>query len=517
MNIVWFKRDLRVVDNAALAKAVATSGPVLPLYIVGPGLWAQPDVSARQWAFAAESLQELQQTLAALGQPLCVIIGDATEILAEIHHTNGIAALWSHEETGNGWTYARDRKAAAWARDAGILWHESRQTGVVRRIKSRDGWARAWDRDMAAPIMPAPAALQPLSGEWPMHIPTAAEIGLPDDPCPHRQTGGRSAALATLDSFLLRRGRDYRYQMSSPLTAFDASSRLSPHIAWGTLSLREIAQATWARLRDLKADAPPAAAAEASRWRASMVSFSGRQHWHCHFMQKLEDEPRLEFENLHRGYDGLRPADADPALLQAWCDGRTGYPFVDACMRALNQHGWINFRMRAMLMSFASYQLWLPWRETGLHLARQFVDYEPGIHWPQVQMQSGTTGINTMRVYNPVKQGYDQDPAGRFVRAFVPELAMVPDAFLHEPWRWDGVTGAAYPPPVVDHVTAARAAREALSGVRKSAAHCGVAAAIVQKHGSRKAGVRASGQNSDGRAKRAPKTPATRAQLVMDF
>lgn len=167
--------------------------------------------------------------------------------------------------------------------------------------------------------------------------------------------------------------------MSSPLTAFDASSRQTRNIAWGTLSLREIAQAPWARLRDFKVDARLLAAAEATRLRASMVSFSGRQHWHCHFMQKLEDEQHLEFENLHRGYDVLRPAHADPALLQAWRDGRTGFPLIDACMRALNQQGWISFRMRAMLMSFASYQLLLPWCETGLHLARQFVDYEPGI------------------------------------------------------------------------------------------------------------------------------------------
>ena len=213
LNIVWFKRDLRIADNAALAlaaQAAATSGPVLPLYIVEPGLWAQPDVSARQWSFAAECLRELQQALAGLGQPLCVMAGDATDILAEIHRANGIAALWSHEETGNGWTYARERKVAAWARDAGIPWHERRQTGVVRRIKSRDGWARAWDRDMAAPIIPAPAARKPLSGGWPMHIPTAAEIGLPDDPCPHRQSRGRTAAMATLHSFLLRRGATYR-------------------------------------------------------------------------------------------------------------------------------------------------------------------------------------------------------------------------------------------------------------------------------------------------------------------
>jgi len=515
LNIVWFKRDLRIADHAALAMAAA-AGPVLPLYIVEPDLWAQPDVSARQWSFAAECLRELQQSLMKLGQPLCIMIGDATKILADINSKHGITALWSHEETGNGWTYARDLKIAAWARDAGIPWHEYRQTGVIRRIKSRNGWAKAWDHDMAQPITAAPSRLAPLSGDWPTHIPTAAVLGLADDPCPHRQKGGRSAALATLDSFLTARGRSYRYQMSSPVTAFDSSSRLSPHIAWGTVSMREIAQATWGRMRELKAIDTPAAMAETQRWRASMVSFTGRQHWHCHFMQKLEDEPRLEFENLHRGYDGLRPAYADPVALQAWCDGRTGYPFVDACMRALHKHGWINFRMRAMLMSFASYQLWLPWRETGLHLARQFVDYEPGIHWSQVQMQSGTTGINTMRVYNPVKQGYDQDPTGIFVRAFVPEIADVPDAFIHEPWRWDGEKSAAYPPPIVDHIVAARTAREALSSVRKSSGHRVAAQAIAQKHGSRKTGIPVSGQTK-GRSKRPQKQDAGSRQLALDF
>ena len=419
--------------------------------------------------------------------------------------------MWSHEETGNSWTFARDRSVAAWARSADIKWHELRQTGVVRRLKSRDGWAKAWDRDMAQPVAPVPTALTGPKVDWPTYIPAATDFGLADDPCPHRQPGGRTHAVATLNGFLTRRGRDYRYQMSSPVTAFDASSRLSPHIAWGTLSMREIAQETWLRLRGLQAETP-----DAKRWRGSMISFSGRQHWHCHFMQKLEDAPRLEFENLHPAYDGLRPDVADPALLRAYCAGATGYPFVDACMRALRDHGWINFRMRAMLMSFASYHLWLPWRDSGLHLARQFVDYEPGIHWPQVQMQSGTTGINTMRVYNPVKQGYDQDPSGVFVRRFLPELSQVPDVFIHEPWRWEGAARLAYPSPIMDYIAAARAAREALYAVRKRAEHGPIADSIAHKHGSRKAGLPMTGQGQrrSGKGRRSTESDA---QLKMEF
>jgi deoxyribodipyrimidine photo-lyase len=507
LNIVWFKRDLRWVDHKPLSLAVQ-AGPVLPLYIAEPGLWAQSDASARQWDFAAESLTALQTALAALGQPLCVMKGDAISILQDIHERCGIAALWSHEETGNGWTYARDIAVAAWTKSTGVPWHEARQFGVVRRLKSRNGWAKAWDRDMAQPITPSPAALTPLIGDWPTHIPSSDELGLAPDPCPHRQTGGRDAALETLDSFLYQRGKDYRFQMSSPRTAFDASSRLSPHLTWGTISMREVAQASWARMRELKADAAPAA----KSWRASMISFSGRQHWHCHFMQKLEDEPRIEFENLHRAYDGVRPVTADAARLEAWSNGTTGYPLIDACMRALNAHGWINFRMRAMLMSFASYHLWLPWRISGLHLARKFVDYEAGIHWSQVQMQSGTTGINTMRIYNPVKQGYDHDPAGVFVRAHVPELAGVPDAFIHEPWRWSEATTLAYPSPIIENAAAAKAARDTLYAIRKSSDHKVAARKIVNKHGSRKAGMPKADQKRSAKPK-----PVSGSQYVMDF
>ncbi len=493
LNIVWFKRDLRTTDHAALS-AAAEHGPVLPLFIVEPELWKQPDMSGRHWAFVRESLAQLQDELGALGQSLVIRVGDCVGVLDVLRRHKGIAALWSHQETGNDWTYKRDLRVKAYCKDHSIIWNEPRQSGVIRRIDTRNGWARRWDRFMAQPVVPAPA-LQPLGDISPGRLPVASDLDLAPDPCPGRQPGGRAAGLETLSSFLHQRGEDYRAGMSSPLSGFEVCSRLSPHLAWGTLSLRETAQATWARQRGLKAHPKQAR----GQWSGALSSFSGRLHWRDHFTQKLEDEPSMEWRNLHRAYDGLRPQQPDGDLFQAWQAGETGLPFVDACMRALHATGWMNFRMRAMLVAVSSYHLWLHWRLPGEHLARLFTDYEPGIHWPQMQMQSGTTGINTVRVYNPVKQGFDQDASGDFVRKWVPELAQIPGPLVHEPWRWEGASsllGKVYPYPVVDHLAAAKAARLKVWSLRGGASYRQAADAIQDKHGSRKSGLPRQGQKA---------------------
>ena len=230
LHVVWFKRDLRVADHEALV-AAAMAGPVLPLFIAEPELYGGSDASARQWNFAAESLVELRSALAALGQPLVVRTGDAVEFLDRVRRKFGIAGLWSHQETGNGWTFARDLRVLAWCREHGIAWHEPRQHGVVRRLRDRNGWAGRWERLMAEPQSTTPRALTPLGGIDLGAIPTSSDLGLLADVCPGRQHGGRSQAVATLGSFLSRRGANYRFEMSSPGTAFEACSRLSPHIS----------------------------------------------------------------------------------------------------------------------------------------------------------------------------------------------------------------------------------------------------------------------------------------------
>ncbi len=219
-----------------------------------------------------------------------------------------------------------------------------------------------------------------------------------------------------------------------------------------------------------------------------MSSFNSRLHWRDHFIQKLEDEPEIEFRSFAAAYDGIRTQPTQPDWLDSWATGNTGYPLIDACMRALDATGWINFRMRALLVSFACFDLWLDWRPVGTHLARLFVDYEPGIHWSQLQMQAGTTGINTLRIYNPTKQAIDQDPDGTFIRRWVPELRDVPTPWIHQPWT---LPGSGFPPPIVDHTAAANEAKAIMYAIRKQPETRAQADAVQHKHGSRSSPVSA--------------------------
>ena len=500
-SVVWFKRDLRVCDHPALARAAAL-GDVVPLYVFEPDYWAEPDVSGRQFDFVTESVASLRGALGGLGVPLVVRVGAVVDILAALQAETGFTQLISHEETGSAWTYARDRAVAAWCRASGVFWEELAQSGVVRRLNGRDGWAKQRNTFLRQPQIEVPGRLQ---GPGLRSDPVPRLVA--DDACPHRQRGGREMALSLLGSFLTERGQTYRKDMSSPVTGEWSCSRLSPYLAFGCLSGREAAQATAARQREVKGTR--------EGWGGSLKSFQARLAWRDHFMQKLEDEPRIEHRCLHSAYEGLRGDDT--ARRTAWEKGETGIPFVDACMRYLDAGGWLNFRMRSMVMAVASYHLWLDWRATGLHLARQFTDFEPGIHWPQAQMQSGTTGMNTVRIYNPVKQGKDQDPTGDFTRRWCPELRDVPDACLQEPWLWDGAGGLldkAYPAPIVDVAQAAREARDRVWAVRRGGAFRDEARKVIDKHASRKD---PQGHFVNDRAPRRRSTTKDTRQMGFDF
>ena len=483
MDIIWFKRDLRIRDNEALYEACLNKN-VIPLYILEPELWKQPDLSYRHYNFLLECLSDLNNDLKKLGQKLIVRIGDSVEIFSELNDLYNISSIWSHQETWNYWTYERDMRVRNWVKNNKVKWIEKVQNGVIRGLKNRDGWSVNWNKKMYSDISPIPRKIESLEIKS-EKLPTASSLGLKYDKCAYRQKGGSKNANKLLNSFLYKRGKNYSKEISSPLLAFDSGSRLSPHISFGTISIREIIKETNKRKKNIKENSKMTT----NRWLKSINTFSSRLRWHCHFIQKLEDEPELQFKNMHRAYDNIRINTKYSENFEKWKEGKTGFPMIDASMRSLIANGWLNFRMRAMLMSFASYHLWLPWQKTSLYLANLFTDYEPGIHYNQSQMQSGTTGINSIRIYNPIKQGIDHDPNTIFIKKWIPELKKIAKEKIHNPIEIDN-NKSDYPKMIIDEKLARKEAAKKIFSIRKLIGHKEEAKRIYNKHGSRKSGLK---------------------------
>ncbi|MGF1573954.1 MAG: FAD-binding domain-containing protein [Sumerlaeia bacterium] len=516
-SIVWFKRDLRLHDHLPLLEAVRR-GPCVCLYIYEPLVLEDPCFEASHLGFLNESLEVLQAQLLTIGGRLITRRGEAISVLQQLHHETGFQRLYSHEETGQWTTYQRDVAVARWAKTAGIEWQEFPTNGVVRHLKSRDGWSAIWGKRMSMPVLQAPNHIHSPEGlETAGIINNALELCVkPTVKTNARQKGGTTEASELLESFFQGRGQNYSRGISSPLTAEHSCSRLSPYLTFGCLSVKQVHQACQKSKAILRQSTLP----EARRLARSVTAFDGRMHWHCHFIQKLEQRPELEFENLVTLCNDLREGEFNPDYFEAWQQGRTGFPMIDACMRSLIATGWLNFRMRAMLVSFASYHLWLDWRQTSKFLGRHFLDYEPGIHYSQIQMQSGTAGHSVLRMYNPTKQGQDHDPQGEFIRRWLPELEGVPTAFLHEPWRltngdqtrYNCQIGKDYPAPIIDQKAAITYARQRFTQLRQHPAFQQQAKRIQQQIGSRKKSppTRQSATNQGANQNAKPRTRKTR-------
>ncbi len=491
----WIKRDLRLYDNPALTEAALLAArlnrPLLPLFLFEPSVLTAAEASPFHIQAQSQALADLRGRLRGQhGTDISIAVQEAVEALDDLHRRHPFALLVSHRETGTDITYRRDRAVAAWCKRRGVTWSQPPQAGVFRPLADRDRREGLWHEFMCQ----APLAVPNLSPQPPWLRALCAGSPCPDAPMSRlleadggvnrRQLATEPLAWATLRGFLTHRASRYSGGISSPVTAFTSGSRLSVPLAWGTISGRAVRFEVFDLLREISGDTSP----EAVKRKRGLRAFSERLHWRDHFAQRLEDESGLEFHPPHPLYENLPTVTGDEAQhrLAAFLAGQTGFPLIDACLRCAASTGFLNFRMRALVTSFACHGLRLDWRVLMAPLGRLWTDYEPGIHVSQVQMQAGVVGINTIRVYSPFKQLKDQDPALTFTRAWLPELAETSDELVLALGTTDGPTYPGYPAPLIDFAAESRIMKDVLYALRDSPEGKAAAEIVQKRHGSRR-------------------------------
>ena len=494
----WLKKDFRLADNPALTEALTMAGKtgclVLPIFIIEPSALQAPDTSAFHVAAWLDAAKALNKALKNRGGELLIVHGEVVDTFNQLNQLIEIESVFSHQETGTRRTYDRDKQFTRWCEERMITWHEPLQTGVFRRLNDRDKRAKRWHAWTSTEALPSPSdkslqqihvsrdVKQTLGIKGRLNLAkfgfelTAAQKRI-------RQRVTEADGQATLRDFLDHRGLAYSGGISSPNTAFVAGSRLSVHFAWGTVTGRQVYQATNAQMESLKISDDP----DAGKWRRSLNSFKARLHWRDHFTQRLETESKMEFYPLNRAYEKLETTN-DPRRLKGWINGRTGFPLVDAVIRCAQTTGFANFRMRSMITSVGCHALRLDWRDLMWPMAQWWADYEPGIHISQLQMQAGMVGINTLRTYNPAKQIADHDPTAKFVKRWVPELKpySAEQIIAHQESPIRGSVKAGYVKPLVDWRQSSSEMRADYYAIRRMPETKELAVDVLDKHGSRK-------------------------------
>lgn len=477
MQIVWLKRDLRLQHHEPLRLALEGAthyGRVLPVYVHEPVMLARRDAAAQHSGFIRETLDELRLELKSLGGDLLELVGEPSTLFAQIHATTQISRLLAYQETTTVEAFERDKTVARWCRTAGVRLVEVEQNAVKRGSHFTAngfnfGEHITQDVSSCTHLLAGPQAfaVPPFASCAAAQIPTGAGTDKPG-----RARGGARAANALLESFmtpekLLR----YPSSISSPNTAFEGCSRMSAYLSFGVIS----DQAVFSRLVRAAQEHADRAPGQVEAFKRTIKFFTERLYWRSAYLQSMERRPQSEDQGDLTVFNGIREAELNPGWLEAWAKGETGYPMIDASMRMLAETGWVHMRARGMLASFAVNELWLPWQDVGFHLAREFLDYEPAIHWSQLQIHAGTSRLSSPLTYNAVKQAQDHDPKGLFVRKWVPALANVPLEYLFEPWTMPRSVqmtsgcqvGGDYPAPVVRLQAAHDAAKQRVAALRE--------------------------------------------------
>jgi deoxyribodipyrimidine photo-lyase len=468
MRVVhWFRNDLRLHDNTALAAGCARATALIPLFVIDPYLLAVHGGANRR-RFLADCLTELADALARRGCPLVVRRGDPAAVVAALLAESRADLLtFNRDDT----PYARRRDArvrAAAARmgarvedyaDRTVFAPDAIRTAADRPFHVytpfRSRWWARFQADppaiAAVPRIPRGAVLpdglmrrersavsrMPAAKSRPADAPLAALAPADAAVAEVLPAGGETAARRRLGAFVAGGLRRYAADRDRP--GIDGTSRLSPYLRFGAISARQCVATAWEHARHERA-----AAAGARRWIDELV-------WREFYIGLLAEHPRM-LRGAFRSELANVAWNDDPSALSAWCAGRTGYPIVDAAMRQLTRRGWIHNRARMIAASFLTKDLLIDWRIGERFFMQHLVDGDPALNnggW-QWTASTGADAQPYFRIFNPVLQGERYDPDGVYVRGLVPELRMVPTRYIHRPWTAP-VRPADYPPPLVDH------------------------------------------------------------------
>lgn len=462
----WFRNDLRLQDNTALDALVSRVDGWLPVFVLDPRLLADPGADAPRTRFLLDCLGRLGRDLGKRGVPLVVRRGRPEEVLPKLMHETGATLLSFNEDVT---PFARRRDAAVRRvverRGGEIVERLDRVVFRASQIRSASGgpysvyspyrktWWKHWN-------------LEPRLPDGPLRLPPPIPGFADDEHHESRRsdadtqfgelpTGGSDAAKRRLDRFLASAVGRYHADRDRP--DVDGTSRLSPYLRFGAISVRQC----FARAEQA-ARAEPAWQQGVDKWLDELV-------WRDFYSAVLEEHPRVLRESYRKEFEGLAWND-DPEAFDAWCEGRTGFPIVDAGMRQLRATGWMHNRVRMIVASFLTKDLLIDWREGERFFFRHLVDGDPASNnggW-QWAASTGTDAQPYFRIFNPVAQGKRWDPAGRYVRRWVPELRDVPDSHLHSP-AGHGQRNS-YPPPIIDHAERRKLALQRFKSARKKGA-----------------------------------------------
>lgn len=488
--IYWHKRDYRLFDNDALLSAYTLSQqeqtPFIPIMGIETDLLQNDDTSYefsefQQYGILSAMLPLFQNYMHHGVKPL-IFHESIISFLSKIQDEHGITYLVSHEEPGTYGTYRRDKAVAQFCREHEIIWLQIPHNGIVRRLKSRDERSKHMKAYIDSAVLPIPDFTKTTHIDIQDTHATGALftqfLTLKNTIASHcsLQECSEKSGIQALQSFIEERARGYRGGISSPNSALLHGSRLSQYLAYGSISVRHAHNVL----------SKAASVSDDKRLTSGILAALQRLSWRGHFVQRIEDDSTMPQQAIHSEFNTISYTHKQD-LFEAYKQGMTGEVLIDACIRCLKATGFINFRMRALLVSYAVFGLDLDWRECGKFLATLFLDYEPGIHWSQMQMQAGVTGINTIRVYSPHKQLLDQDPLCIFVKKWIPELADIrnEDILMYTDMSLSELTDGKYPDPIIPFKEVSKELKVKTFGIRKSASK-EIAKKVYTKHGSRK-------------------------------